>query len=119
MKFSLYTSSTWLIYFERGKSKAPFSENPSSILKYRDRAEGFLSSINKLPTSTATDGGISKKADKAALDTWDVAQRWIQSVSKEESTRKQWEQMYGWMADYDAKVFYSVVMDSDVTLIIS
>ncbi|UJR13921.1 hypothetical protein I4U23_000926 [Adineta vaga] len=39
----------------------------------------------------------------STMNTWDVAQRWAQSVAKEESTRKQWEQMHGWMADYDAK----------------
>ncbi|CAF4723653.1 unnamed protein product, partial [Rotaria magnacalcarata] len=31
------------------------------------------------------------------------AQIWIESVSKEETTRKQWEQTHGWIADYDPK----------------
>jgi len=35
----------------------------------------------------------------------DLAKMWIESIAKEDSTRKQWETMYGWMRDLDAKVF--------------
>jgi hypothetical protein len=31
----------------------------------------------------------------------------VESVAKEETSRKQWEQTYGWMAEYDAKVHFS------------
>jgi hypothetical protein len=42
--------------------------------------------------------------DEGDFTPWDLAQIWIESVAKEELGRKQWEQTYGWMADYDAKV---------------
>ena len=46
----------------------------------------------------------TKKLDEGAFTPWDLAQIWVESVSKEEATRKQWEEMYGWMAEYDPKV---------------
>jgi len=46
----------------------------------------------------------SKKSGDVALKPWDISKLWIESIEKEEATRKQWEQMYGWMADLDAKV---------------
>jgi hypothetical protein len=46
----------------------------------------------------------SKKPGGAAFQPWDLSKIWIQSVEKEKAIRKQWEQMYGWMADLDAKV---------------
>ncbi|CAF0953057.1 unnamed protein product [Didymodactylos carnosus] len=47
-----------------------------------------------LPTQTTADDSINP---------WDQAQIWIESVQKEDATRKQWEQMYGFLADYDPK----------------
>jgi hypothetical protein len=44
--------------------------------------------------------------DEGAFTPWDLAQIWIESIEKEETNRKQWEQMYGWMAEYDPKVNY-------------
>jgi len=38
-----------------------------------------------------------------AINPWDEAQIWIESVQKEKTTLKQWEQMYGFMADFDQK----------------
>ncbi len=45
------------------------------------------------------------KKSNTSFKPWDVSKIWIESIAKEEATRKQWEQMYGWMADLDAKVF--------------
>jgi len=44
------------------------------------------------------------KLDDGAVNPWDLAQIWIESVTKEASSRKQWQDMYGWMAEYDPKV---------------
>ncbi|CAF0874673.1 unnamed protein product [Didymodactylos carnosus] len=46
------------------------------------------------PAPPATDGSINP---------WDQAQIWIESVQKEDTTRKQWQKMYGFLADYDPK----------------
>ncbi len=46
----------------------------------------------------------SKKSDEPAFSPWDLSKLWVQAIEKEEATRKQWEQMYGWMAEMDAKV---------------
>ena len=45
-----------------------------------------------------------KKPFSKIVKPWDVEQIWVESIAKEEATRKQWKQMYGWMADYDSKV---------------
>jgi hypothetical protein len=76
------------------------------LIKFRNRSESAAppTATRKAAPVTAT-VGTSKKSDDGAFNPWDLAQIWIESVSKEESTRKQWEQMYGWMADYDARVF--------------
>ncbi|CAF3529553.1 unnamed protein product [Adineta steineri] len=52
------------------------------------------------PTATSSGG---KKVDEAAVNPWDTAQIWIESVTKEEATKKQWKETYGWMAEYDPK----------------
>lgn len=77
-----------------------------SSIKSSDRIESAvpLTSTRSTPIVSTT-VNKSKKADNPAFYTWDLAQVWIESVAKEETTRKQWEQMYGWMADFDPKVF--------------
>lgn len=52
-------------------------------------------------------GSPSKKSHRNPAKPWTVTQIWIESIGKEASRRKQWEHMYGWMADYDAKVLLS------------
>ena len=51
-----------------------------------------------------TGAAATKKLDVGDFTPWDLAQIWIESVGKEETGRKQWEQMHGWMAEYDPKV---------------
>jgi len=76
------------------------------LIEFRDRSEQVLSSIGTRSTTALPAGGVSKKSVKSGFNSWDLSQIWIESVSKEQSTRKQWEQMYGWMADYDPKVLF-------------
>lgn len=52
----------------------------------------------------STGAAQSKKLDAGDFTPWDLAQIWIESIGKEETGRKQWQEMYGWMADYDTKV---------------
>ena len=59
-------------------------------------------------TTHRTDVTIAKNASQkpkhVAFHPWENAQAWVESITKEESRRKQWEQMYGWMGDFDFKV---------------
>lgn len=74
------------------------------FIKCRNRIESAAPSTISRTAPTVPVAGHAKKSADAAFNPWDLAQIWIESISKEESTRKQWEQMYGWMADFDAKV---------------
>ncbi len=75
-------------------------------IKFSDRTESAVpSTVTRSAPSIVPVISHSKKSDNAAVNPWDLAQIWIESISKEEATRKQWKQMYGWMADLDAKVF--------------
>lgn len=55
-------------------------------------------------TPQVTNVTYTRKPHATPVPPWEVEQIWVKSVAKEEATRKQWEQMYGWMADYDSKV---------------
>jgi hypothetical protein len=46
----------------------------------------------------------AKKFDDNAVKSLKTAQVKLESIVKEQATRKQWQHMYGWMADYDSKV---------------
>ena len=99
---------SWPIYFVKGRSlKELSSENICSCcfdeINSRNRAEPAPAPAKKAPAPT-TGVTHSKKLDDGATNPWDLAQIWIESVSKEETTRKQWEQAYGWMAEYDPRV---------------
>lgn len=77
------------------------------LIKSRNRTEPAppaAASTRAPPVSTGPKS-TKKSADDGAFTPWDLAQIWIESVSKEDTTRKQWEQMHGWMADYDPHVF--------------
>jgi len=74
-------------------------------IKFRNRTQSAIPSTATRSAPIVPVVSHSKKSDNAAFNPWDLAQIWIESITKEESTRKQWEQMYGWMADLDAKVF--------------
>jgi hypothetical protein len=77
------------------------------LIKFRDRTEQVVSlTSTRKGTSSVAAVSTSKKAHATAFNPWDLTQIWIEGISKEESTRKEWEQMYGWMADYDAKVLF-------------
>ncbi|CAM4877469.1 unnamed protein product [Rotaria socialis] len=73
------------------------------IKKIKNRTEPAAPPAPSRAPPAATGGAGSKKSDNAAFSPWDLAQIWIESVSKEETTRKQWEQTHGWIADYDPK----------------
>jgi hypothetical protein len=75
------------------------------FIKFSNRTESTVTSIVTRSAPIVPVVSHSKKSDNPAFNPWDLAQIWIESITKEESTRKQWEQMYGWMADLDAKVF--------------
>jgi hypothetical protein len=63
----------------------------------------------KRAAPAATGATSTKKLDEGAFTPWDLAQIWIESVAKEESGRKNWEQMHGWLADYDTKVIFCLI----------
>ncbi|CAF0749077.1 unnamed protein product [Rotaria sordida] len=75
----------------------------ANLLRKGNRTEAAAPPAPARAPPAATGGTSTKKLDDGAFTPWDLAQIWIESVSKEESTRKQWKQMYGWMADYDPK----------------
>lgn len=62
----------------------------------------YTTSTSHLTTTHASSS--AKRSAALKFSPWDLSKMWIESVSKEESARKQWESMYGWMADIDAKV---------------
>lgn len=101
---------SWPIYFAKGRRLRPSSR--SSIwfwllleLNSRNRTEaaGAPPAPRKAPAATTSVTG-AKKLDDGAINPWDLAQIWVESVAKEEATRKQWEQTHAWMADFDPRV---------------
>ena len=101
---------SWPIYFAKGRWSRLSSR--SSIwfwilleLNSRNRTEaaGAPAAPRKAPAATTSVTG-AKKLDDGAVNPWDLAQIWVESVAKEEATRKQWEQTHAWMADYDPRV---------------
>ena len=46
----------------------------------------------------------AKKARPKTYHPWNIKEVWVEHIVKEKSRQKQWEQMYGWMADFDSKV---------------
>ena len=70
----------------------------------RDRTEPAAPLPTKRSEPSATNATQTKKSEHAAGHPRNSSQVWIESISKEEATRKQWQEMYGWMADYDPKV---------------
>lgn len=78
-------------------------------IHFRDRTESAVppSSIRATTALPAVRG--SKKSNHPTLKPWDLAPVWIESIAKEEATRKQWEQMYGWMAGLDTQVLVRFV----------
>jgi len=75
-------------------------------IKSRNRTEPAAPPAPTRAPPAATGVTSTKKLDEGAFTPWDLAQIWIESVSKEETNRKQWEHMYGWMAEYDSKVIF-------------
>jgi hypothetical protein len=69
--------------------------------KSRNRTAAAESPAATRPAPVASGAA---KLDDGAVNPWDLAQIWIESVTKEASSRKQWQDMYGWMAEYDPKV---------------
>ncbi|CAF0906507.1 unnamed protein product [Adineta ricciae] len=57
----------------------------------------------RAPAAPAGGSSNANKLDDGAVNPWDAAQIWIESINKEASTRKQWADVHGWMAEYDPK----------------
>ena len=70
----------------------------------RDRTEPAAPSPTKRSEPSASNATQPKKSDSAAGNPRNSSQVWIEGICKEEATRKQWQEMYGWMADYDPRV---------------
>jgi hypothetical protein len=70
----------------------------------RDRTEPAVPSPAKRSEPSASNATQPKKSDNTTGNPRNSSQVWIESISKEEATRKQWQEMYGWMADYDPRV---------------
>ncbi|CAF1332181.1 unnamed protein product [Adineta steineri] len=75
----------------------------ASLLRQGNRNEPPVSAASQRTRPIPTEYSRSKKSDKPASNTWEAGQVWIQNIAKEDSARKQWEKMHGWLADYDAK----------------
>ena len=73
-------------------------------MKFRDRKGASVPPSNTRATTALPVLRSAKKGSNTPFKPWDSAPFWIESIAREEATRKQWEQMYGWMADLDAKV---------------
>lgn len=73
-------------------------------MKFRDRKGPAIPPSNTRANTALPALHSGKKGSGTPFKPWDCAPFWIESVAKEEAMRKQWEQMYGWMADLDAKV---------------
>ncbi|CAF1291046.1 unnamed protein product [Rotaria sordida] len=75
----------------------------NNILRKGDRTESVIPPSTARSTTTVITFNPSKKSNNAVFKPWTLAQLWIENISKETSIRKNWEHMYGWMADYDSK----------------
>jgi hypothetical protein len=95
---------SWPIYFEKGKTKKKSFLEIFCSIKFSDRTESALPASTTRAATALPVIRSSKKSGDPAFTPWDLSRIWIQSIEKEETTRKQWEQMYGWMAELDAKV---------------
>lgn len=82
-----------------------FSQGKINLLS-RDRTAPAAPPAPSRPAPVSTGAAHTKKLDAGDFTPWDLAQIWIESVAKEETGRKQWEEMHGWMADYDPKVTF-------------
>ncbi|CAF2643742.1 unnamed protein product [Rotaria sp. Silwood2] len=76
----------------------------ANIRRKGDRTESVIPPSTARSTTTVIAFDTSKKPTNAVFKPWTLTQLWIESISKEASTRKEWEHMYGWMADYDSKI---------------
>ena len=108
---------SWPIYFAKGRWLRLF---PRSFIWFWILVE--INSRNRIEAATApaparkapaASTGVTgtKKLDDGATNPWDLAQIWVESVAKEEATRKQWEQTHAWMADFDPRVWRSLSCD--------
>ena len=72
----------------------------------RDRTAPAAPPAPTRAAPVSTGAAQTKKLNAGDFTPWDLAQIWIESVAKEETGRKQWEEMHGWMAEYDPKVTF-------------
>ncbi|UJR33273.1 hypothetical protein I4U23_020728 [Adineta vaga] len=78
----------------------------ANLLRKGDRTEPAAPPAPVRAARPAPTGGSSsntQKLDDGAVNPWDAAQIWIESINKETSSRKQWADIHGWMAEYDPK----------------
>ncbi|CAF1059205.1 unnamed protein product [Rotaria magnacalcarata] len=76
----------------------------ANLLRKQNRTQSVAPpSTARTLTTVYTLGGSKRSKTNTPFKPWGIAPLWIQSISKEESTRKQWEKMHGWMADYDCR----------------
>lgn len=83
------------------------------MIKFRDRNASYATSSIGQATGSMYHTGGAKKLTRVPFRPWEIAPLWIENVAREEATRKKWENMYGWLADYDAKVIIFTTKTGD------
>lgn len=87
------------------------------MIKFRDRNASYATSSIGQATGSMYHTGGAKKLTRVPFRPWEIAPLWIENVAREEATRKKWENMYGWLADYDAKVIIFTTEKNETDLI--